>query len=119
MRVVNTGIENSASCTRSLPASPVISPFTPRNSTSHPSLRPIQLRCIDLMRSGQSTESIPERSRSAYFVMRKNHCSSSFCTTTVLQRSHAPSTTCSLASTVLHPSHQFTGAFARYARSFL
>ncbi len=48
-------------------------------STSTPSLRPIQLRCIVTTRSGH-----PERlsqsfkSSSAYAVILKNHCSSSF-----------------------------------------
>ena len=47
-------------------------------------------------------------------VMRKNHCSRSRLTTRSPERSQVPSaSTCSLASTVWQPGHQFTGALAR------
>src|SRR5205807_9880550 len=54
-------------------------------------------------------------SSSAYAVMRKNHCSSSRATTVVPQRQQAPSTTCSLASTVSSTGHQLTVERRRYA----
>ena len=46
-------------------------------SNSAPSDRPIQLRCMVLARSGHSRPSRASRSSSAYWVMRKNHCSRS------------------------------------------
>ena len=52
-------------------------------------------------------------SRSAYCVMRRYHCVSSRASTTVPHRSHRPSTTCSLASTVASCGHQFTTPGAR------
>ena len=41
-----------------------------------PSERPIQLRCMSLMLSGQSRVSKSSRSLSAYAVIRSIHCSS-------------------------------------------
>ena len=49
--------------------------------------------------------------------MRKNHCSISRCSTTLWQRQQVPPSACSLARTVWHEGHQFTGALARYAMS--
>ena len=46
------------------------------NVTSAPCERPIQLRCIVTTWWGQSIVSRSSSSRSAYSVMRKNHCSS-------------------------------------------
>ena len=43
-------------------------------STSAPSLRPIQLRCMRLIESVQSSWSRSASSRSAYAVMRNIHC---------------------------------------------
>ncbi len=43
-------------------------------STSAPTLRPIQLRCIVLIDSGQSRRSRSARSRSLYAVIRSIHC---------------------------------------------
>jgi len=79
-----------------------------------PSDLPIQCSCILRTRSGQCASSlISSRSVSAYFVMAKNHCSSLLLTTTASQRSHLPSTTCSLASTVAQSGHQLTSPGAR------
>ena len=90
----------------------ISSPPSVRNATSAPSLRPIQLRCNLITASGQSS---PEKSSSssAYAVMRKNHCSMSFCTTGWPVRSSLPSITCSFASTVCRLSDQFTSASPR------
>ena len=47
-------------------------------------------------------------------VVRRNHCSSSRCSTSVSScRQQQPSITCSLASTVSHSGHQFTLLFLR------
>src|SRR3989338_3114624 len=92
-----------------------------------PSLRPIQLRCIVLIGSGQSNFSRLfsnlsgyELSSPVFFlftfsfllfpVILKNHCSRFFCITLWPQRSHWPSITFSLAKTVWQEGHQFTGA---------
>src|SRR3989344_736834 len=56
---------------------------------------------------------------SAYFVILKNHCSKSRFSTTELQRSHLPSSTCSSAKTVLQDGQKLTGAFLRYAKPAL
>ena len=53
------------------------SPDSVRKTRSAPSERPIQLRCIVLTRSGQSTVFRPSINSSAYFVMPKYHCSRS------------------------------------------
>ena len=105
-RVVNTVIRSS----------PPIS-ASKGNETSAPSERPIQFVCIAWIRSGQSIFE-KSSSSSAYLVIRKNHCSRSRVSTTVSQRSHAPSpssrrSTCSLASTVLQDGHQFAAACPR------
>ena len=86
-----------------------------KNSTSVPSLRPIQLRCMVRTFSGHpSSLSRPSSSSWAYAVMRKNHCTRSRWSTFVVScRQQHPSTTCSLASTVAHSGHQFTLLFLR------
>ena len=78
-------------------------------------LRPIQLVCITLTRSGQSIVSSPSSSSSAYLVMRNFHCSRFFLITGVPQRSQWRSSphTCSRASVVLQFGHQSTGAYSR------
>src|SRR3990172_9275549 len=87
-----------------------------RNRTCAPSLRPIQLVCISRTRAGQS---IPEKSSSssAYFVVRKYHCSRFFLMTDVLHRSQCRSSphTCSRASVVWQCGHQSTGDIFLYA----
>ncbi len=81
---------------------------------SAPSLRPIQLRCISLIGSGQSRTSRSSIKRSAYAVIRIFHCFSGRLKTGKLPRSLRPSdVTSSLASTVPNPGHQFTGASSR------
>src|SRR5260221_9882366 len=68
--------------------------------------------------SGQpSSLSKPSSNSSAYLVVRKNHCSSSCCSTRVSswRQQHPFESTCSLASTVAHFGHQFTLLFLRYA----
>ena len=70
---------------------------------SAPSERPSQFRCASVVLSDQSIFDLSSRlasSRSAYSVIRKNHCSRVRCSTTEPQRSQRPSITCSLASTV-------------------
>ena len=82
-------------------------------SISAPSDRPSQLRWAVTVVSDQSILVLSSRSlssRSAYSVIRKNHCSSVRCSTTVSQRSQRPLMTCSLASTVLSYGHQLTAA---------
>jgi hypothetical protein len=82
-------------------------------TTSAPSLRPIQFVCMIRTGSGQS---MPEKSSSssAYFVIRRNHCSRSRFSTFAPQRQQRRSvpSTCSRAS-VPSFGHQSTGAFAR------
>src|SRR5262249_5813615 len=87
--------------------------------TSAPSDRPIQLVCIALTFSGQSSFSSPFSRRSAYFVIRSIHWLSSFLVTSVPQRSHRPLTTSSLAIPVLQLGHQFTGMKVLYASAAL
>src|SRR5579863_5138250 len=86
-------------------------------STSVPALRPIQLRCMVRTFSGQpSSLSRPFNNSSEYLVVRRNHCSSSRCSTSVSScRQQQPPTTCSFASTVAHFGHQLTLLFLRYA----
>src|SRR3954447_7654460 len=86
------------------------------NLSRAPSERPIQFRCMTTTFSGHS-ESVSRlaSSSSAYAVILKNHCSSERCSTTDPHRQHAPSTTCSLASTVLSTGHQLTVERLRYA----
>src|ERR1022692_3228129 len=96
-------------------------PATPSSlkSTSVPSLRPIQLRCMVRTFSGHPCKvSKPCNSSSAYFVVRRNHCSNSRCSTGVFScRQQQPlGSTCSLASTVAHSGHQLTLLFLRYTR---
>ena len=112
MRVVNTSMSAGA------PAGASGSP----KRTRAPSDRPIQFRCIVRTLSGQwvSVSSAASNS-SAYAVILRNHCSRSRVTTVVPQRQQAPSTTCSLASTVRSTGHQFTVERRRYAspRSYM
>src|SRR5215212_2419297 len=82
--------------------------------TEAPSLRPIQLVCRVLTRSGQSNSSKRNNS-SAYCVALKNHCSRFFLTTGVPQRSQTRFSpiTCSRANVVLSLGHQSTAAIFR------
>ena len=87
-------------------------------SSSAPSERPSQFRCAVVVLSDQSIFDPSSRSvssRSAYSVIRKNHCSSTRCSTAAPQRSQWPLMTCSLASTVLSCGHQLTAADFLYA----
>ena len=90
-----------------------VSPLSQANSISQPVDLPIQLRCISFVFSGQSMVFSPCKSSSAYWVILKYHCVRSRLMTGVPQRSQQPSTTCSLASTVLQLGHQLTGASLR------
>ena len=80
-----------------------------------PSDRPIQLRCALMTRSGQvgARSSRSSSSSWAYSVILKYHWVSSRLVTSLPQRSHRPSITCSLASTVWSNGHQLTGLFLR------
>ncbi len=81
------------------------------NVTRAPWLRPIQLRCMSLTFSGQSTRSRSSARRSAYAVMRIIHWRRFFLKTGKLPRSERPSlVTSSLDSTVPSPGAQLTGA---------
>src|ERR1700733_5772631 len=92
-------------------------PPTTGNVTRAPVDRPIQLRCITLIGSGQSNSSRSVRSRSAYAVMRIFHCRSGTLNTGKLPRSLRPSdVTSSLASTVPSAGHQLTSASSWYTR---
>src|SRR5581483_1819191 len=92
------------------------SPTSVGKFTSAPMLRPIQLRCINLLCSGQSTVSKSAIKRSLYAVMRKNHCNNVFFSTSAPLRQPRPSTTSSFANTVLSTGSQLTTDGARYAR---
>ena len=84
---------------------------TTSNRTRAPSDRPIQLRCIALTESGQSSRSRSAASRSAYAVIRIIHCFRLRRNTGKFPRSLRPSAvTSSFASTVPSPGHQLTGA---------
>ncbi len=86
-------------------------------STCAPWERPIQLRCISLTGSGQSSVSRSSTRRSPYWVMRIIHCFRLRLKTGKLPRSERPSgVTSSLDSTVPRPGHQLTGASLMYAR---
>ncbi len=90
---------------------PIRGPGSVGNTIDAPVERPIQLRCISLMDSDQSSRSRSASSRSAYAVIRSFHCFSGRRYTGKLPRSLRPSAvTSSLASTVPRPGHQFTGA---------
>jgi len=83
------------------------------NSTRAPCERPIQLRCMLLIASVQSSVSRSSISRSAYAVIRISHWRMLRLNTGKLPRSERPSAvTSSLATTVPRPGHQFTGASA-------
>ena len=90
-RVVNTSISTS-------------SWLSTGNRTDAPVERPIQLRCINLIESVQSSASRSSSRRSAYAVMRNIHCFSGRRYTGKLPRSLRPSpVTSSFASTVPRP----------------
>ena len=78
-------------------------------TTSAPSLRPIQLRCMATVEAGQSSSSRSASRRSAYLVMRSSHWRRSLRTTGLPQRSHRPWLTSSLARPVLSTGHQLMG----------
>ena len=88
-----------------------IGPAAVGKSMCAPTERPIQLRCMTLTGSGQSSSSRSSSSRSAYAVIRIIHCFRFRLKTGKLPRSLRPSAvTSSLASTVPRPGHQLTGA---------
>jgi hypothetical protein len=87
-------------------------------STSVPWLLPIQCVCIAFTRSGHSITLLKSSNSSAYLVILKNHCTKSFCRTSLSHRQHLPFSTCSFASTVWHSSHQFTQDVFRYTSPF-
>ena len=94
-----------------------IGPASVGKSMCAPVDRPIQLRCMALTFSGQSSVSRSSSSRSPYAVMRIIHCRRLRLNTGKLPRSLRPSgVTSSLASTVPSPGHQLTGASDTYAR---
>ena len=85
--------------------------FSPdsRKRINRPWLLPIQLRCMRRTFSGHlSSVSRPASNSSPYWVILKNHCDSSFCSTMAFERQPRPSMTCSLASTVWSTGSQFT-----------
>ena len=89
----------------------VIVPAGDAKWTFAPVERPIQLRCIVLIASDQSSSSRSSMSRSAYAVIRIIHCRMFRLNTGKLPRSERPSAvTSSLATTVPSPGHQLTGA---------
>ena len=91
----------------------ISSPFSwTRKVSSAPSERPIQLRWIAIVFSGQSAPGYSSSS-SAYAVVLKNHCVMFRSSTSAPQRSQWPSTTYSLAITVWSLGHQFTGPSLR------
>ena len=86
-------------------------PASVAKCTVAPVERPIQLRCMVLTDSGQSTRSRSSSRRSAYAVIRIFHWRRVRVNTGKLPRSLRPSAvTSSLASTVPSPGHQLTGA---------
>ena len=87
---------------------------TPKR-TRAPVERPIQLRCMILIDSGQSSRSRSSISRSAYAVIRIIHCRRVRLNTGKLPMALRPSAvTSSLDSTVPRPGHQLTGPSAAY-----
>ncbi len=105
-RVVYTRIVcGSLSCTEHAGAST-------GKSISAPQLFPIQLRCICLTDSGQSSSSKSERRRSAYAVIRTIHWRTPRRVTSAPQRSQHASLTSSFARPVLQLGHQLMGAVA-------
>src|SRR5262249_9784365 len=84
------------------------------NASSAPSLRPIQLRCCNLIGSGQSILSRSSSRASAYAVVLIYHCSRSFLPLgrSVCLQQH-PLTTCSFARTVPHFSHHHCAPIPR------
>ena len=83
-----------------------------RNRISAPSERPIQLRWIAIVFSGQSAPGYSSSS-SAYSVVLKNHWVMFRSSTSAPQRSQCPSTTYSFAITVWSLGHQLTGPSLR------
>src|SRR4051812_600187 len=96
MRVVNTRIFSSWSLTL--------------KSMNAPSLRPTQSRCRLRTFSGQllSISSISLTNSSAYFVVRRYHCSISFLVVCAPHRQQIPPDDCSFDSTVSSFGHQLT-----------
>ena len=86
-----------------------MSPLVAVKSTSVPSDRPIQFFCWIFTRSMKSRSSRSSMSRSAYLVMASIHWLFSLRMTSPPQRSQTPSTTSSLARTILQLVHQLTG----------
>ncbi len=88
---------------------------TIRKSTEAPVERPIQLRCMVRTGPGHtpSRAAMSSSNRSAYSVIRKNHCVRLRLVTSVPHRSQRPWITCSLARTVRSFGHQLTGAALR------
>src|SRR5262245_16579315 len=109
-RVVKTGMKRSA--VDGDPSGPVVT----AKRISAPSLLPIQFAWAFFVDSDQSIQDRLASSRSAYRVIRKNHCDKSRCVTVVPHRSHAPAITCSLARTVWQEGHQLTAATSFSAR---
>ena len=101
----------SARVVKTAMSSPVSST---RKRISAPSERPIQLRWIAFVRSGQSPPGQSySSSSSAYAVVRMNHCVMFRSSTSAPQRSQRPSTTYSFAITVWSLGHQLTGPSLR------
>ena len=96
----------------------VIGPASDGKWTLAPWLRPIQLRCIALIASVQSSRSRSSIRRSAYAVIRIIHCRMLRLNTGKLPRSERPSAvTSSFATTVPRPGHQLTGASLTYGET--
>ena len=81
-----------------------------RNTTSAPSERPIQFRCISFSESLHSMPSRSSSNRCAKAVMRSIHWRIGLRSTGKPPTSLTPSLTSSFASTVPSSGHQFTGA---------
>ncbi|CPW09794.1 Uncharacterised protein [Mycobacteroides abscessus] len=89
------------------------------NNTDAPCERPIQLRCMVLTLSGQSSTSRSSINLSEYAVIRIIHCRRRLRNTGKLPRSLRPSAvTSSLASTVPNPGHQLTTESDWYTRRY-
>src|ERR1035437_1111328 len=97
----------------------VVKTSIPSNFKSIPSDLPIQLFCASLTCFGQSTKGFcGQINLSANSVIFKNHCSTSFWTTSVPHLQHFPTSIFSLATTVLHEGHQLDKALPLYASPF-
>lgn len=86
--------------------------------TFAPSERPIQLRCISLIDSGQSKSSKSSNKRSAYSVILVPIVSLVYDKLRP-PRSETPSTTSSFDKTVPKAGHQFTATSSTYAKPLL